>query len=154
MSTKWTVWSSSLMSAWTATSMPSLKRDSKATMSSPASRLESKVNSSSASPEAVLALKVVVAVTGLPSASSNGSPVDFTMRVPVTVYSVPSFFRFSYQTVSTRVVSAEACATWSPSALSVSSVWIFGPSLSSRLIHTGLAAVESRSITKVLVTRS
>lgn len=76
------------------------------------------------------------------------------MRVPVTVYSVPSFLRFSYQTVSTRVVSAEACATWSPSALSVSSVWIFGPSLSSRLIHTGLATVESRSITKVLVTRS
>ena len=82
--------------------------DSKATMSSPASRLPSKVNSSSTSPEAVLALKVVVAVTGLPSASSSGSPVDLTIKVPVRVYWVPSVLRFSYQTVSTRVTCSAA----------------------------------------------
>ena len=34
-------------------------------------------------------VKVVSAVTGLPSSPSRGSPVDFTMRVPLTVYSLP-----------------------------------------------------------------
>ena len=83
------------MSAWAATSTPPDARDSKATTSSPASRLPSKANLSSTSPERCLGLKVLLAVTGLPSASASASPVDLSMRVPVMVYSVPSVLRFS-----------------------------------------------------------
>ena len=85
MSTKWTVWPSSSISAWTATSMLSFTRLSKATTSSPASRLASKVNSMSTDPFVLFAVNSLVAVTGLPSASSRGSPVDLTMSVPVRV---------------------------------------------------------------------
>ena len=124
-----TVWSSSSMSAWTATSTPSSSRLSNATMETWLVRLALKVNSSSTVPELVLALKVVLAVTGLPSASGSGSPVALSMRVPLTVYSRPGS-RFSYQTVSVSVISSHALVMWVPSR-PVSSVSMCGPGLSS-----------------------
>ena len=45
-------------------------------------------------PFVLFAVNSLVAVTGLPSASSSGSPVDLTMSVPVRVY-VPPNSRFS-----------------------------------------------------------
>ena len=87
------------------------------------------MNSISTVPELVLALKVVLAVAGLPSASSRGSPVALSMRVPLTVYSRPGS-RFSYQTVSVSVMSWSPLVMWVPSR-PVSSVSMRGPGLSS-----------------------
>ena len=91
-----TVWALSLMSAWTAISTPARSRDSNATISVPwGMRRESNVNTTSTVPSALLGVKVVSAVTGSPSTnrgSSDAPPssvMPLTMRVPLTVYSLP-----------------------------------------------------------------
>lgn len=56
----------------------------------PASALPSKVKTTSTVPSAVSATKVVSAVTCSPFTRS-GWPVDLSIRMPFTVYSVPTF---------------------------------------------------------------
>ena len=61
---------------------------SKATIFFPASADESNVNSKMMLPSASSATKVFSVVTSFPS-MSNGSPVSFTISLPLTVYSLP-----------------------------------------------------------------
>ena len=87
-----TVCALSLMSAWAAISTPFFSRDSKATISVSWGMVrELKWNTTSTLPSAFSGVKVVSAVTGLPSTSRGfsvtlpSSSVTFTWRLPFKV---------------------------------------------------------------------
>ena len=123
-----TVWFTSSMSSWATSSFPFWERLSKATSCVPDSRArESKVKVTLTVPLLFSAVKVVSAVTALPS-TSRGSPVALSMSVPVTVYSLPGT-RPSYETVSTTVASLSVTTFLSPSTPSTAVVPMVGFSM-------------------------
>ena len=77
-----TVWAGSSMLAWAASSIPSLDRLSKATISAEStSPVVSKVNCTTVSPSAVSGVKVLSAWISSP-ATLRASPVFLSMRMP------------------------------------------------------------------------
>ena len=127
-----TVCALSLMSAWAAISTPFFSRDSKATISVSWGMVrELKWNTTSTLPSAFSGVKVVSAVTGLPSTSRGfsvtlpSSSVTFTWRVPFKVYSLPGM-RPVYSTVSMTSVVSSVMTFLSPSAPSTAVVPISG----------------------------
>ena len=87
-SARLTVWPASSMSAWTATSAPSLETVLNATMSWPLSALPSNVKLRLTEPDDLSGTNEVVAVTSFPP-NWTGLPVSLSMSVPVTAYSSP-----------------------------------------------------------------
>ena len=93
-----TVWSSSLMSSWTATSFSPSETFSKATTRLPASLDASNVNLTSTVPLGSVGVNLVDPVT----AGSSSLPVSLSIKRPVTSYSLPTV-KLVYLTVSIRV---------------------------------------------------